>query len=238
MLQPRIWEGISSQVPEDFDPYLQLLRAETLNMPEAFSVLFDTKAPGDQDLWVNVTKVLWYASQVKKSPTADLELVLILKKFDQEVDLIVRNAKLSKQAGNHWASIYVLSTGEHNSFLVLMARFCVLPYLRANMPNDPNRTPSKMCISLLENAVFGYEATEYHIEWGQRIATVAFLLGHGGPRQLILHGKSIIEILRLRKKVTDDAEKKVYFTKVEELLSPKRSWKESLKTRFERVKGR
>ena len=37
ILQPRIWEGIRSEVPEDFDPYLQLLRAETIQIPKMYT---------------------------------------------------------------------------------------------------------------------------------------------------------------------------------------------------------
>ncbi|PMD15987.1 hypothetical protein NA56DRAFT_324899 [Hyaloscypha hepaticicola] len=243
MLQPRIWEGISSQVPGDFDPYLQLLRAETLSMSETCAAL-----PSGQ--WPNVKRVLWYASQVKQSPTADPELVLLLKKFDQEVYQAVRSAsependgtsknKLTEHGDWNWMSVPVDADKHQHTFLGLMARYCVLPYLRANMPNDPNRTPSKMCISLLENAVFGYADTEYHIEWKQRIATVALLLDNGVSRkQIFVNGTSAIKEVRSWKEVTTSGDRKYYFTKVEELLSLKRSFKESLKTGFERVKGR
>jgi hypothetical protein len=136
-------------------------------------------------------------------------------------------------------SVPVDADKHQHTFLDLMARFCVLPHLRANMPNDPNRTPSKMCISLLENAVFGYADTEYHIEWKQRIATVAFLLDNGVSRkQIFVNGTSAIKEVRSWKEVTTSGDRKYYFTKVEELLSPKRSFKEALRTGFERVKGR
>jgi hypothetical protein len=216
-------------------------------MSEICYVLSNYRASKFKDPWPNAKRVFWYASQVKQSPTADPELVLILQKFDQEVDQVSRNAikrtgdkKLSKQADSHWASLPrdTPPSDHQNHFLGLMAEFCVVPYLRAYMLNDLNRTPSKMCISLLENAIFGYEGSLYHIDWEQRIATVAFLLDNGVFRKHIFaNGKSAIQKVRVGQK-SADSDEKGYLSRVEELLNPKRSLKELLKTRFERVKGR
>jgi hypothetical protein len=264
ILQPRIWEGICSQITEDFDPYLQLLRAETIQIPGIWSAV-----SGNRILQIDcislsrvdidslneyVGRVLWYASRVKQSPTADPELLLILDKFDQEVDQVYRNViqcqsdgtrfgELVKQDDFHWASVMVVSNGYHSNFLGLMAKFCVLPYLRANTPNDLNRTPSNKCISLLENAIFGFttHGTTF-IDVNQRITSLAFLLDNGISRkQILTNGRSAIKEVRERKeafKATRNGPEKDYFRTVEELISPKRSLKESLKIKFERGKSR
>jgi hypothetical protein len=241
ILQPRIWEGIRSEVPEDFDPYLQLLRAETIQM----AYQSDLSAEATMNFFqLRLAEVLWYASQVKQLPTADPELILILDKLDQELDQVFKIAfkgedtysRLIKQNAFQWAlfPLYI----SVNTFLGLMATFCVLPYLRAKMPSDPNQKASDRHATLLENAVFGYVGTHFQIVWKQRIATVAFLLEHGVSRKAILSdGRPVIETVRKKKKTTDGDEKD-YLIRVEKLLSPKRSLKESLKTKFERGKPR
>jgi hypothetical protein len=252
ILQPRIWEGIRSVVPEDFDPYLQLLRAETIQMPQMYTTLSDLSSEDAMKHFrFHLEKVLWYASKVKQLPTADPELILILDKLDQEVDQRFRNASKGERGETSYARLikqnYFDGTPFEpglfpDTFLGLMATFCVLPYLRAKMPSDPNQKSSDRHASLLEYAVFGYAATSrflYHIEWKQRIATVAFLLEHGVSRKAILSdGRPVIETVRKRRKETTDEDEKDYLIRVEELLSPKRSLKESLKTRFQRVKRR
>ena len=247
ILQPRIWEGIRSEVPEDFDPYLQLLRAETIQLPLMYTAQSDLSSEGAMKHFrIRLANVLWYASRVKQLPTVDPELILILDKLGQEVDQVFRNtskgergetsyARLIKQKDYRISPQPILSL---DTFLGLMATFCVLPYLRAKMPSDPTQKASDRHAKLLENAVFGYAGTGYQIVWKQRIATVAFLLEHGVSRKAILsNGRPVIETVRKRKNTTYGDEED-YLIRVEELLSPKRSLKESLKTKFERVKPR
>jgi hypothetical protein len=250
-LQPGIWEGICSQVPGGFDPYLHLLRAETLYMPDRSSY----RGPEElKNLRSHVNRTLWYASQVKKTPNGTTELVQILNKFDKETDGVLRaylksgtirpyfHGRNGGQEHLHWSSFQASDSlqSPENTFLGLMARFCVLPYLRTNMLTDPNWTPSNMCLSLLENAIFGVKDEEImHIERSQRIETVAFLLENGVSRkQVLLDGKLAIEEVRAWKKQVTDSESDDYWIRVEELLNSKRSLKESLKTTFGRVKGR
>lgn len=207
ILQPRIWTGISSQVPEDFDPYIQLLRAETLEIP---GLEFQ---PRDHAPRSHFEICLWYASQVRQSPTADDELILILDKLDQTFKFYYQS--LRRPFGT-------------KTFLDLMAVFCIIPYLSTSTQNNANGKSTNMCMSLLEHAVFGFEFLEYHIEWRQRIATVTFLLENEVYRKAILsNGESVIQKV-LAWKIASYGAKKDYFTRVQELLSSEQSLKQAL----------
>jgi hypothetical protein len=248
IFQPRIWEGIRSEVPEDFDPYLQLLRAETIKMPLLYTALSELSDSQSMDFGrILFATVLWYASQVKQLPTADPELILILDKLDQELDQGFRNAIKRERSETSYARLIKQKDYRTSpkpilfldTILGLMATFCVLPYIKAKLPSDPTQKSSDKHATLLENAVFGYVGTYYDIEWKQRIATVAFLLEHGVSRKAIFFdGRPVIETVRKRRKETTNEDEKDYLIRVEELLSLRRSLKESLKTRFERVKRR
>jgi hypothetical protein len=248
IFQPRIWEGIRSEVPEDFDPYLQLLRAETIKMPLLYTALSELSDSQSMDFGrILFATVLWYASQVKQLPTADPELILILDKLDQELDQGFRNAIKRERSETSYARLIKQKDYRTSpkpilfldTILGLMATFCVLPYIKAKLPSDPTQKSSDKHATLLENAVFGYAGTYYDIEWKQRIATVAFLLEHGVSRKAIFFdGRPVIETVRKRRKETTNEDEKDYLIRVEELLSLRRSLKESLKTRFERVKRR
>jgi hypothetical protein len=246
IFQPRIWEGIRSEVPEDFDPYLQLLRAETIKMPFMYTALSELSDSQSMDIGrILFATVLWYASQVKQLPTADPELILILDKLDQELDQGFRNAIKRERSETSYARLIKQKDYRTSpkpilfldTILGLMATFCVLPYIKAKLPSDPTQKSSDKHATLLENAVFGYAGTYYDIEWKQRIATVAFLLENGVSRKAIFFdGRPVIETVRKRRKETTNEDEKDYLIRVEELLSTKRSLKESLKTRFQRVK--
>jgi hypothetical protein len=58
----------------------------------------------------------------------------------------------------YWSRTQPLSPeGRPNTFLGLLAQFCILPYLQTKLLSDPNAAKSKAsesCVSLLENAVF------------------------------------------------------------------------------------
>jgi hypothetical protein len=254
-LQPSVWQGICSKVPEDFDPYLHLLVAETQKMPDNFA--YQTRDE-IENVWPHVHKALWYASQVRQSPNTSLELVETLNKFDKEVDGVVSpyvgvgstrpwlNQRKGTQVNLHWSSIQGRSSlgRKENTFLGLMAEFCVLPYIRANLPTNPNTVPSNRCVSLLENAVFGFPAvthptdatSPFHVECRQRIETVAFLLGKGASRkQAMLDGKLIIDEVRdniIWMVVSDPSG---YWTQIDELMSSKSVLKKALKSTFKRI---
>ena len=253
-LQPSVWQRICSMMPEDFDPYLLLLKAETLRVAEKPQSYFSSE--GIEDPWRFVHKALWYASQVGSFSATVSELVQILDKFDNEVDMIagpsvrVKTAspQLFERRGTqvelHWSSIQGRKSlgSKENTFLGLMAQFCVLPYLQANLPPNPNAAASNRCVSLLENAVFGFPcvnspsdtSSPFHIECDMRVETVAFLLEKGVPRkQHMVNGKLILDEVRTYKCVPNSSD---YWAQVEELMSPRHELKRALKSMFGRIK--
>jgi hypothetical protein len=91
-LQSSVRETICSASPDSFDPYLLLLKAETIRLPN-ISNLFPKSTRGSEAsiprLWPDVHRSLWYASQVEDSPVNTSELVRFLNKLDSEVGKVV-----------------------------------------------------------------------------------------------------------------------------------------------------
>jgi hypothetical protein len=255
-LQPFVWEGIYSKVPIKFDPSLQLLKAETISMADPLG----HRTRGlIKDVWSHVHSALWYASRVKESSDSIPELMQILNKLGREVDGVIgpHVSVGSTGPGHHKRQVHWSSTqgrnslgSKENTFLGLMAQFCILPFLRMNMPTDPNWRPSNRCMSLLENAVFGLPGVTHpihathdlpptHVDWDQRIETVGLLLENGASRkQSMLNGDLIIDEVQKEKSHLTHLDSSGYWVRVDELLNPKRTLKMGLKTTFNWVAGR
>ena len=188
-LQPAVWHRICSTIPEGFDPYLSLLKAETLRSTDKKYGLGRSL----DSVWHYINKTLWYASQVGDFPGNHPTLVQILDKLNNQVEKIaapfvqttISNHQLHMDGWHwrrqgvqirlHWSSTQELKTGynspyksgyksgiQPNTFLGLTAQFCVLPYLQAKL--SPNEKASQHRIphghfTLLENAIFGCDAT-------------------------------------------------------------------------------
>ena len=251
-LQSSVWEMIRSTLPDGFDPYLLLLKAETIRLPELSSSLSGLTQLGGSnitELWNGVNRPLWYASQVENSPATTPELVRVLNKLDNEVDKVVK-PHLSKlfpgsQQYPHWSSTQPPSLeGRSNTFLGLMAQFCVLSYLQTNLSRGWGATKSnatKNCVSLLENAVFGYPgvsdpraSNSFAISFSRRLETVSFLLEKGAsPRQLIFHGSGISVIDQMRAERSNSERKmsssRDYWIMVEQLTDTKLKSRRNLK---------
>src|SRR5882757_2046848 len=69
-------------LPEGFDPYLLLLRAETIRLPEKAKANLRSNSMGLS--WDILNKSMWYASQVGDSPANASELVRVLNKMNSE----------------------------------------------------------------------------------------------------------------------------------------------------------
>jgi hypothetical protein len=266
-LQPSVWKKICSSVPEGFDPYLLLLKAETLRIPDRSN----RQSENLDDLWRVLNKSLWYASQVVDLAANTLELVRVLKRLSSEAAkaaspyLRIRfgnerqimdswhSQRESIEIRLHWASTQCTEAGGcGNTFLGLMAQFCVLPYLRTELLSNPSIKKLKIrknCVSLLENAVFGFgQVTNprannpYCISSSQRFETVSFLLERGAsPKQLMFNGTVLIDEVRaaavkeaLNPGMSADL---LYWTSVAELMEAKLRSRWTLKSVFERRRG-
>ncbi|PMD50078.1 uncharacterized protein K444DRAFT_622302 [Hyaloscypha bicolor E] len=245
-LQPSVWEGICSRLPEGFDPYLLLLRAETIRLPEKANLRSNSMGLS----WDMLNKSIWYASQVEDSPTNASELVRVLSKLNSEASDI---AEPYLQHEGSVMSFYWPSTQEAtqgirargNTFLGLMSQFCVLPYLKVKLEPEQNATKLKLrknCTSLLENAVFGYPgindpsvSSSYRISSSQRLETVSFLLERGfSPKEVMLNGNVIINEVRKRREKERYSESREYWAEVEKLLGARLGSKWRLKSLFGR----
>ena len=140
-----------------------------------------------------------------------------------------------------------------------MAQFCVLLYLQdtlskgldARRGSDNRRgsdarrrsNATKICVSLLENAVFAYPGVadprttnSYSIPFEQRLETICFLLESGySPREMIFNGDGILLIDQVRAEKSSSEKigspSMEYWIKVEELMDTKCK-RRSLKTFF------
>ncbi|KAN0110089.1 hypothetical protein V8E51_006476 [Hyaloscypha variabilis] len=281
--QPSVWHSICSTIPEDFDPYLLLLKAETLRTTDV------QYAPGKSlgSLWHFVNKALCYASQAGDFPANVPKLVQILDMFNAQVDKIaapyvhttLTNHQLHMEGWHwkrqgvqvrlHWSSTrdqnYMgaevvqveaqkkSSSIQPNTFLGLMAQYCVLPYLQTKLSLNRNLTkPStpQGYLPLLDCAVFGCDDIIYYsgvlssacITSKKRIETVAFLLELvASPKQTMFDN---IRLRSAREKFKHpvinsdrDSESSSYWEQVEELMNRKLATKRTLKSRLGLTKG-
>lgn len=267
--QPSVWERICSPVPEGFDPYLLLLKAETIRISDKshWRRGMETMAY----LWTDINKCLWYASRVVDSPANTSELVRILDKLNSQVDkiadphLLIRFGPTSLlPAGGYatrdgiqirlrWPSTQDPQLGGRgNTFLGLIAQFCILPYLRNAVVLDPSNAKLKTrknFVSLLENAVFGYPEVNdprttntFHIPSRQRIETVRFLLERGAsPRQTMFNGNVLMDevhrAVATAARKADGYDGESYWARIEELMETKIKWRWTLKSIFGRTKS-
>jgi hypothetical protein len=245
-LQPSVWEGICSRLPEGFDPYLLLLRAETIRLPEKANLRSNSMGL----LWDMLNKSMWYASQVEDSPANASELVRVLSKLNSEASDIAEPYLQHEGSvmSSYWPSTQEATQGiraRGNTFLGLMSQFCVLPYLKVKLEPEQNATKLKLrknCTSLLENAVFGYPgindpsvSSSYFISSSQRLETLSFLLERGfSPKEVMLNGNVIINEVRKRREKERYSESREYWAEVEKLLGARLGSKWRLKSLFGR----
>ncbi|CAM1502182.1 Fc.00g041660.m01.CDS01 [Cosmosporella sp. VM-42] len=206
--QSHVWERICSSCPEDFEPNLLLLKAESLLMADDGT----TSDYAPNQLWLAVMRALWYASQVpaESSPAILGTLIQTLEDFDEATLEAYRRVQQTwpeiyriKGHGTHWSSrqdIFGHRQGLPNTFLGLVAQFSILPYVKDKVQARRSflyQWAPKNSIGLLENAVFGYKyymGENFkppnglpYIPSSQRLATVRFLLGQG-VQQSKVHG--------------------------------------------------
>ncbi|KAK3372588.1 hypothetical protein B0H63DRAFT_551307 [Podospora didyma] len=170
--KPEVWEKISSGIEDvDFDPYILLVKAETLGISDPRHLSPYTNSMSL--LWRFVSRSLWYASNVRDTDANRLKLVHILNTFNVEVEKIagkfMDDISWSSPVQGvsrtcHWSTSQgcdsTCKPKFENTFLGLAAQFCIIPYLRAILLSDPTALKVKAstkCLSPLENAVFGHQ---------------------------------------------------------------------------------
>jgi hypothetical protein len=184
--------------------------------------------PEEGPFWKDVTKILFYASQVDESRTTDLFVTTILDRFD------VAAARMFSATVNFddpnaarnlpWASYR--NGEEANTFSGLAAQFAILPYVRhkfTGKPADFHPVPRKNSVPLLEQAIFGPEKfnipaipnapKNQPISKSQRLQVIECLLQRGARQTGVL---SLVKKHRLQAKKKANIE---YLDNVMELLN-------------------
>ncbi|KAK0616675.1 hypothetical protein B0T14DRAFT_250916 [Immersiella caudata] len=218
---PEVSARISSSVHGPFDPYILLLKAEAIRGGD--------KAYREGSIYRGVSqqqyedRCLWYAYNVPDTTEYGERLTPILN-------------LLKERFRSGWGIDALAEPGAlSNTFLGLVAAFCVIPYLRESLDLDPRavkHVSGSKCRSLLDNAVFGsqryarvmspgFAMSDNDISVARRLETVDFLLGRGAnPRQkLVGRNVTILEMVRGRVSETKDVAEAEYWIKVEKLLS-------------------
>ena len=178
-----VWNRISANIQDSFDPYFSLLKAETLAMPLRPSRYRD-ESPVD-----TISNCFWYASNVLGKDENRGKLTETLNLFGKNVGKSVLPGK-----SWDWHAFCLFDDKEPpkntpgDGFLRLAVRFCILPYLRVTLPLTTRSTVqypgSKGVRSLLEEAVFGCDLPRpghirKFISNEKRLETVRLLLEHG-----------------------------------------------------------
>jgi hypothetical protein len=220
-----IWDDIRSRIPEDFDAYLELLKAESCSIMIA-NKLLDSGKPKDNGLlstesdwyWRHVLYCFSYAMMVKNTPASTTRLIRILEHLDSNMQTIINlsgKAAARGCSGNTaqhriiWTS-HQCPSPHDTTFVGLAAQFAVVPYLRAKITNKASlRSADTGKMSVLEGAVFGWECfpTEPFGELkcsnnftdAHRLELIEFLLKVGADATQRCHtGKEISEEIKAR----------------------------------------
>jgi len=181
--QPAAWQAVSSSCPADFDPYMCILNAYTLQMRSA-----SLAVTAWQSIWRDIGRALWSASLVRDddSDAADAgpkrsdALVRTLDDFDlacgehirssvREQDLALVDPKalhwssayvpfaLSRYAYNDGTSLVSVKNCKQNTFISLAARFGIFSYVHAKISQDPSlafQRGTPRTVGILQAAIF------------------------------------------------------------------------------------
>ncbi|KAI1331887.1 hypothetical protein F5Y16DRAFT_395176 [Xylariaceae sp. FL0255] len=137
---------------------------------EALNTRGRTKIPdySHMALWVVIYRMLWYAGQVEAQDGQGAKLVKLLDYFDKQVSRTWRKAqqawptKWRLTGDQHWSRKQNPGgKGQRNTFLGIIIRFAILPYVRAKLVDKNQVRLQKITVdtvSLLENAESNFKS--------------------------------------------------------------------------------
>ena len=166
-----IWDDIRSRIPEVFDDYLELLKAESCSIMIA-NKLLDSAKPKDNGLLSTESDGTGDTSHTasrcddgKNTPASTARLIRILEHLDSNMQTIINLSGKAAARGcsGNTAQHHIIWTSHQcpsphdTTFVGLAAQFAVVPYLRAKITNKASlRSADTGNMSVLEGAVFGW----------------------------------------------------------------------------------
>ncbi|KAF3762491.1 hypothetical protein M406DRAFT_107917 [Cryphonectria parasitica EP155] len=177
--KPEIWADISSYLPKDFNPSLNLLYAEALSFANDRLIIATTR--GSKLLKIAMPNLLRYSPDVTSltTPESRAGLVQALDAMDRQATLLI---------GRDWVDLNRYGVGVSPTFFGIVCCWCFLTYLETKLSLEPSLVNEKMGSSLspLEHAIWGHRlvAETKKVPFELRKKTISFLLDSGASPRL------------------------------------------------------
>lgn len=184
-----IWSEISSHLDPHFDPFIELLEAESLMNRRRLENITWPRRGAATTVTQRIYEVLRYANKIRSSLPNTQRLVQILDNFDKDMEEMWSPSPCEAVGNKTRSSDWPYHQSPGCDFIGLTARYCAVAYIDSKIAVHP-RLPQATALraqSILDDAIFGHHYTPDAgcVPIEARIRMVAYLLDRGAsPGQL------------------------------------------------------
>ncbi|KAH8777047.1 hypothetical protein F5882DRAFT_408405 [Hyaloscypha sp. PMI_1271] len=145
-----VWQNICLDIPDEFDAFLELAKAESCYFLIAETLGDRGGPPGDQDwYWEPIQTCFWYAMKVKDTRSNTKRLIQILEHLHSNMQKVMESIT--------WMSIRCTLLHK-TDFIGLAAQFAIQPYVRAKISKKGKvHGLDTGQMSVLESVIFGWD---------------------------------------------------------------------------------